>query len=240
MKGLDVAKLKLSIESLSWTKKKILELIKSGIIKDDLTALSRSICKHKMNLETLKLGYYLPDEAFMGKTCPMCQWVDERERRVTNELGVVPALMGIGLPPRCILAEGGRCNGGQNCCGALWKVLYRQKDYLDITIINEQNMIKFMEDKFVTLKAEKMLEEVRREARLKKENEFKEFEVSIKVKTLEEAKVFWSRLNFSNNEVLESGKPIGLTYDEIHKGDNLFNEWFDVIDKILIKQGVTA
>ena len=237
MKGLDVARAeKLSIESLSWTKKKILELIECGIIKDDLTALSRSICKHKMNLETLKLGYYLPYEAFTGKTCPMCQWVAEAEQRVTDEFG--DSEIGLPSPPRCVLAEGGRCNGGQNCCGALWKVLYRQKDYLDITIINEQNMIKFMEDKFVTLKAEKMLEEVRREARLKKENEFKEFEVNIKVKTPEAAKVLWSRLNFSSNDVIKSGKSVELTYPEVQVCSDLFQSLFHEINLILIEQGI--
>jgi len=219
---------KIDPEKVAWNAKIILEQIKEGIIHDDISALSASICKHQENLALLQDGNLLRDTMFMVWTCPMCQWVKQVSRSPKlkeysrlergSRLTCTHNIGGIEGNP-CVLAENGICDEGANCCSGLWDTLNTQKKYLDPSIQNEQNMIKFMEDKL---------------AMLKKVKEFEKFVFTIDVNSVAEARVLWATLNVHNKHLVNQGRSLGLTKDEVEKVRDYRQIWFEEIDDKLV------
>jgi len=135
-------------EKVAWNAKTTGIQIKEGIIHDNISALSASICKHQENLALLQDGNTLHERTLMADTCPMCQWVTsmsrspklkaysslERGSRLTytHNIGWIK-----GNP--CVLAKNGICDEGANCCSGLWNTLNTQKKYY-ILIYNNKTL----------------------------------------------------------------------------------------------------
>ena len=122
----------------------------------------------------------------------------------------------------CPLAENAICDGGSNCCDGLWKILYSERELPKLTIKNEENIIKFMEDKLEGLE---------------KENGFEGFDFNISIETPAQARILWALLNTCPNQVNTQGISIGLTSGEIRSDFNITKDFpyslWERIDKIL-------